>query len=97
MLKAEFFDFCKVCRGFCGLGAFREGFIPMQRYFLRGDDLPQRENGGDRFTMVARGHYGPSLQISRLLCLGEGIYNIQGFIHLSVITIRGRGKIGEFT
>ena len=70
------FDFCKVCRGFCGLGGFREGFIPMQRYFLRGDDLPQGENGGDRFTMVARGHYGPSLQISRLLCLGEGIYNI---------------------
>ena len=37
----------------------------------------------------------PFLQNSRLLCLGGGIYNILGFIHLSVITIRARGKIRE--
>ena len=63
----------------------------MQRYFLRGNDLQQRENSGDRFTMVARCHYGPSLQNSRLLCLGEGIYITFGVLYTLVLLILGQG------
>ena len=58
--------------------------------------MQQRESIGDRFTMVARCHYGPFFaEFSAIMPRGGKIYNIWGFIHLSVITIRARGKIRE--
>ena len=68
----------------------------MQRCFLRGNDLQQRENSGNRFTKVARCHYGPFLRTAWLLCLGEGIYiTFRALYTLVLFIIRERGKIRE--
>ena len=76
-------------------GLWARGVFTHAEVFLRGNDLQQRENGGDRFTMVARCHYGPFFAEFSAIMPRGGKYNILGFIHLSVITIRARGKIRE--
>ena len=74
-----------------GLEGFRGGVFTHAKVFLRGNDLQQRENGGDRFTMVARCHYGPFLQNSRLLCLGEGKYITFRALYTLVLLLLGKG------
>ena len=67
----------------------------MQRWFRGHLTCSKEEIGWNRFTKVARYHYGLFEKYTAIMPRGGNIHKIWGFIHLSVSIIRGRGKIGE--